>query len=226
MPPDLKRRLYRLRRAYKGMIAAIDVQVGLLLDKLERENLLDSTVIFFTCDHGEMLGDRGRMSKMQPWRQSVVVPTAMRHPQFLNRRTCTAPVELTDVAATILDVSGVDPRVGLSKPWPAFHDRVPCRSLLPIVAGTAQSVRDYAFSECMNVWELVATEEWKYVRYAAGRKGERAREELYNVGEDPKEQIDLAGDGACRSALQALRHARADVLDATPPAQLGWAPYG
>jgi arylsulfatase A-like enzyme len=219
-------RLARLRRAYKAMILCIDDQVGLLLDKLEREGLLDSTLVLLTSDHGEMLGDRTRMSKQQPWRHSVTVPTAIRHPAHLDRRLCEAPIETIDLTATMLDAAGVDPAKALSKPWPAFHDRVPCRSLLPIVRGEAGSVRELAFSECNNLWQLLQSAEWKYIRYLTSANGEPGRELLFQIRADPGEQSDRAGDPACQAVMESFRRARERLLEMTPPAQLGWAAFG
>lgn len=224
LEPAVRARLLRLRRAYKGMIRAIDTEVGLILDKLERDGLLDSTVILFTADHGEMLGDRGRMSKMQPWRQSVVVPTAIRHPRHLRGARCTAPVELTDLTATILDIAGLDPRAALSKPWPAFHDRVPCRSLLPIVQGEAESAREAAFSECMGRWQLLQSDRWTYIRWTDD-PDRPCREALYDLGADPDQLRDVADTAEGRAVLPDFRARREHLMDRTPPAQLGWAPY-
>jgi choline-sulfatase len=218
-------RLRAVRRAYRAMISCIDAQVGLVLDALEREGLLDSTVILFTSDHGEMLGDHNRMSKMQPWRESVVVPTAIRHPAYLDQRTCRSLIEITDLTATMLDIAGQDPQTALSKPWPAFHDRVPCRSLMPIVRGEADTIRRYAFSECMGVWQMVQTEDWKYVRYLNQSPEASAGEELYHLAADPGEQQDLSAEVAHAAILAELREQRDRILDASPPAQTGWAPY-
>ncbi len=226
MSAEVKQRLYRVRRAYKAMIGVIDHQVGLLLEKLEREGLLDSTVILFTADHGEMLGDHNRMSKMQPWRQSVTVPTAIRHPEYLNSAQCDAPVELTDLTATILDMAGLDARQALAKAWPAFHDRVPCRSLMPIIRGEAGHIRDIAFSECNGAWQLLQSAQWKYIRYLSARVDEPRREELFDLHADPEEQHNLANQPHVQAVLGQMREARTAILDATPPAQTRWAPFG
>ena len=226
LPLETKERLYRLRRAYKAMIRVVDDQVGRILAALEEEGLLDSTVILLTSDHGEMLGDRGRMSKMQPWRQSVTVPTAIRHPDYLRQGLNTSPVEITDLTATMLDVAGLDPSEALAKPWPAFHDRVPCRSLLPIVRGETEKVRDFAFSECGNWWQTIQTDEWKYIRYLDWASQVGRSESLYNLAEDPEELHDLADDASLQAVRSALREQLSNVLENTPPAQLQWAPYG
>lgn len=225
LTPEARQRVWRLRRAYKAMIALIDWQVGRLLHKLEADGLLERTVLLFTSDHGEMLGDHGRMSKQQPWRQSVTVPTAIRHPAHPGRRLCTAPVELTDLTATMLDVAGLDPATALSKPWPAYHNRVPCRSLMPVVRGESDGVREVAFSECRNQWELLQSRDWKYVRELPGSP-RGAGERLFSLSADPGEQHDRSADPVCRDLLAGFRERRQALMDATPSAQLGWAPWG
>lgn len=224
LAPQTKQGLFRYRRAYRAMISVIDRQIGLLLDKLQEKGLLESTVILFTADHGEMLGDHNRMYKNLPWRQSVVVPTAIRHPDHIAASTCDSPVELTDVTATILDVAGLKPQEALSKAWPAFHDRVPCRSLMPIVRGESTGIRNYAFSECDGDWQLVQSARWKYVRYLNRQLDGCPREELYDLADDPCELKNRVDDPSCRQTLLSLRAERDRILDATPPAQLGWAP--
>ncbi|GBF77282.1 hypothetical protein PA598K_05821 [Paenibacillus sp. 598K] len=219
-----KRHLYRMRRAYKAMIRIIDEQVGRLFAKLEEKGILDDTVILFVADHGEMMGDHGRVQKQSPMRASVVVPAAIRHPDWLNGERNDSPVELTDLTATILDVAGIDPQQALSKDWPAFHDRVPCRSLLPIVAGEAGRVRDYAFSECAGQWQMILSERWKYVRSLQYDDPDRVPEQLYDLQEDPDEQRNVIELPQYRDAAQWCRRRRDFVLDRTPPAQLRWAP--
>ncbi len=226
MDETLKERMCRVRRAYRAMIATIDHQIGIILDKLESDGLLENTVVLFTADHGEMLGDHSRMSKMQPWRQSVTVPAAVRHPQYLNRATVTEPIELTDLTATMLEVAGLDPKEALSKPWPAFHDRVPCRSLLPVVRGEQTAVRDFAFSECAGNWQMIQTRQWKYIRHLNHSLDGVGREELYNLGNDPDELENVVAAPELGKILAEMRTRRERVMDATPPAQTRWAAFG
>lgn len=225
MSVALKARLYRVRRAYRAMIGVVDKQIGAIFDKLEREGLLNSTVLLFTSDHGEMLGDRHRMSKMQPWRQSVVVPTAIRHPEHLAGRRCDSPVEITDLTATVLDIAGLDPAQALGKRWPAFHNRVPCRSLMPLVRGEAESIRDVAFSECNGLWQLLQSDRWKYIRSLSQTPGGDFSEALYDLRDDPGEQRNRIGDSACAGLRANFRERLSKLLDATQPAQTGWAPF-
>lgn len=240
LPLEAKKRLWKKRRAYRAMIHLLDDQIGRILDTLEAQGILDETVVLFTSDHGEMMGDHLRLQKQSYFRESVTVPLAIRHPDYLGRQVTNAPVEITDITATILDLAGLDPAEALSKSWPAFHDRVPCRSLMPIVRGESERVRDFAFSECNGRWQMVQNEEWKYVRELSYDTPGTVREHLYHVSEDPQELVDLtpalgepssqlARSGAdvhsrAAAALGELRAYREFIMDTTPPAQTRWAP--
>src|SRR5690606_20712658 len=115
------------RRSYKAMVRLVDDQVGRLLDELEKQNLMENTLIVFTSDHGEMLGDHARFQKDIWYKESATVPLVIRNPRDLQPRRNASPVELTDVTATMLDAAGLDPKQALSKPWPAHHNCVPCK---------------------------------------------------------------------------------------------------
>jgi arylsulfatase A-like enzyme len=154
------------------------------------------------------------------------VPTAIRHPGYPERGVNPSVIEITDLTATILDVAGIDAQEALSKRWPAFHDRVPCRSLMPIVRGEAESVRDFAFSECNGAWQMIQDGRWKYVRepLRRGSPDEPVGEKLFDLQADPDELIDRAGDPACADVMAECRRRREWVMDGTPPAQTRWAP--
>lgn len=218
-----KARLYKLRRAYKAMIACIDHQISRIVECLRGQGLLENTVILMTSDHGEMLGDRGRLSKQMPWRQSVQVPMMIRDPRVREAKRCDAPVEITDLTATILDLAGLDAGVALSRPWPAFNDRVPCRSLMPIVRGERDSVRDWAFSECSGNWQMLESRRLKFIRWIDHRTGV-TRESLYDTQADPGEQNDLSHSPAASQSLMDARAELDSLLFRTPPAQTRWAP--
>jgi choline-sulfatase len=224
LPTEVKKRLWKLRRAYKAMILAIDEQVGRIFETLEDEGLLENTIVLFTADHGELMGEHGRMQKTNWHKGSTIVPTAIRHPDHLDRRRVDAPVELTDITATILDAAGLDPQEALSKPWPAFHDRVPCRSLLPVVRGEADRVRDFAFSEGRNGWQMIQTDRWRYIRRPAADPHSRD-ELLFNLDHDPRELHNLAQEDKYADVLETMRMHVEYVMMHTPPAQLQWAPY-
>ena len=220
------KRLRKVRRSYKALVRLVDDQIGRILACLEREGILDDTVILFTSDHGEMMGDHGRLEKSIWYKQSITVPTVIRHPEYLGARVCNAPVELTDLTATILDLAGLDPQQALSKGWPAFHDRIPCRSLLPIVRGEADTIRDFSFSECSGDWQALQDKDFKYVRWLRYDRPGAVREELYHPETDSQEKKNLLTlpGGDYQEVLDLMRQRREWVIDSTPSAQLRWAP--
>jgi choline-sulfatase len=220
----VKKRLWTLRRSYRAMLLAIDAQVGRILAALQADNLLDRTLILFTSDHGEMLGDHQRFQKSTFYRQAVTVPTLVRHPHHLDRRLITSPTEIIDLTATLLDAAGLDWQAELSLPWPAFNNLVPCRSLLPVVRGSATGIRDTAFSECSGQWQMLQTEHCKYVRFLDYPDPDQPRELLFDLEADPGERHNRAADPAQAERLNGFRRRREWLLDRTPTAQLRWAP--
>lgn len=223
IPPEEKKRLCRKRRSYKAMIKLLDDQVGRLMGALSDEGVLDETVVLFTADHGEMLGDLAMSGKARPWRPSLVVPAAVRHPGHLRRTRCEAPIELTDFAATVLDIAGLNPQEALGRAWPQFYDRIPAKSLMPMVRGETPRIREFAFAEASS-WQAVQSDRWKYVRYLPKTLAEKAKEELYDVREDPQDLHDRSGEPGCREALDRCRAQREQVMDWTPPCPTWWAP--
>jgi arylsulfatase A-like enzyme len=232
------RALHKMQQAYKAMVRLIDDQVGRILDTLESRNLLDRTLIIFTSDHGEMLGDHGLLQKGYPQWQSLSIPLAIRLPGSTNRTLNHSPVELTDVTATLLDAAGLDPREALSKSWPSYHNLVPCRSLLPLVRGEVPSIRDWAYAESdarwhskdpteESHWQVLQNETWHYQRHVQVRDStleNYLREKLFHRASDPEYQIDRSTDPSCQNLLQECRRLRDYIASTTPPAQIGWAP--
>ncbi|MDA3962965.1 MAG: sulfatase-like hydrolase/transferase [Planctomycetota bacterium] len=242
LSPEAKRSMWALRQAYQAMIACIDEQVGRLFDCLEDGGLLDDTVVVFTSDHGEMLGDHYRMQKGFPYWQSVGVPLAIRHPEHLGAIRSATPVEHVDITATILDVAGLDPQQVLSRYWPSYHDMVPGHSLLPILRGETDAVREWAFSECdmkwhdapkgdteshvPACWQALTTERFKYVRHVDTTKGpdDFARELLFDRAADPDEVVNLIDAPEHAAVVARCRQYREWVMATTLPGQTSWAP--
>ncbi len=219
-----KKILWKLRRAYKACVLLVDEEIGKVFDLLEAQGVMDDTMIVFTSDHGEMMGDHYLVQKAQFWRESLQVPLAVRHPAHLNAARFDCPVELTDITATLLDAAGVDPQSALSKSWPSFHDIVPCRSLLPVIRGEKNAVRDFAFSECRGNWSAITSTDFKYVRQHEGGDPDHPKENLFHTASDPGEKMDLAADPGYADQLTWHRNRWIHVMESTPPAQTAWAP--
>jgi choline-sulfatase len=165
----------RARAQYCGLVTLIDDQIGQILAALEERGLLNSTVVVYTSDHGEMMGDHGLFQKEQFYEPSVRVPLVVRFPpEFGQGIKSDALVELIDLMPTFLATAGSDiPEACLG------------RSLLPILKGVSHEHRDVVFSELGPI-KMVRTSRYKYT-YTAKRGGL----ELYDLHTDPQELTNL-----------------------------------
>ena len=96
---------------YDGEIAYVDRRVGEIVNLLRREEILDSTLVAVTSDHGEMLGEHGLIDhKLSIHEPLLRIPMVVRYPaRFPAGRRIETPVMLQDLHPTILRIAGVDP---------------------------------------------------------------------------------------------------------------------
>ena len=94
-----------MRRNYAAMIENIDRMVGEILAWLESTGQRDNTVVFYSSDHGENLGDHNKWGKTTPHKASVRIPLVINTPGY-NGQSFDKPVDLVDVAATFLELTG------------------------------------------------------------------------------------------------------------------------
>ncbi len=129
------------RAAYWAMIELIDRQVGRVLSTLEETGQAANTLVIFTSDHGELLGDHGIYFKGPfCYDAAVRVPLLFRWPARISpKQRCDELVELVDLAPTILDACGL-PRD------PAMQGK----SLLPLLSGAREQHRNDVFCQYHN----------------------------------------------------------------------------
>jgi arylsulfatase A-like enzyme len=201
-----------VRPAYMGLVAQIDHHVGRLCEELAGSGRMRDTLVVFTADHGEFLGDRGLGEKELPYDEIVRVPFMVSDPDpradASRGRADARIVEAIDVVPTILDALGI---AGASH-------RLEGRSLLPLTRNeAAEGWRDCAFSEldygfrrarrvlgreprACRAW-MVRTAAWKYVHWRGFRP------QLFHLASDPRELADL-GASAAHRRVRADLHAR------------------
>ena len=176
---------YLLQRAhYAGLVKQIDHEVGCIVEALERKGILDNTVIIFTSDHGDYLGDHGLSGKASFYEAACHVPLLVRHPALGKSAISQDLVALTDVTATLLNLAGC--RI------PSYMDAVP----LPGLDLPDATPRQRIIGILHNSWMLFDGE-WKLCKYAGGTH-------LFNLREDPTEQQNRARDPVCADLLQRL----------------------
>ncbi len=168
--------------AYLALTTHVDDQVGKLLDFLDAQGLAENTIVVFTSDHGEFLGDNGRIQKGPPGNDCIMrVPLAMRWPAgFQAGIRSDALVELVDLVPTLLDLAGVP-----------ISTRLSGLSLKPLLDGGETWPRRSGYQEFAlgkSGWRTVRT---KTHTYAVNNAGE---EILWNRERDPHEFVNFATD--------------------------------
>jgi arylsulfatase A-like enzyme len=173
--------------AYYAQILLIDDQLGRMLDALKVSGQRENTIIIFTSDHGEMLGDHGLLQKgCRFYEGAVHIPLILSWPgHFQAGLRSTALVELTDLVPTLLEVIG--------QPISKY---VQGKSLLPILTGTGDPDYHREFVRCeyhdtldrpyASHANMLRNERYKLVVYHGHNIGE-----LYDLIEDPEEFINL-----------------------------------
>jgi len=201
-----------IRAAYHGMCGEVDTHVGRLMEHLRAKGQLDHTLIIFTADHGEQLGDHWLFGLRGFFDPHFHVPCIIRDPRLQADETrgtkVDALTEHVDLAPTIYEALGLDQ-----------PGTVEGSSLVPHLDGTDPTSfqgRDHVI--CSMDWRtqpfgsrgdvlglaeherqfvMVRTDRHKYVHFPGG-----LAPLLFDIGEDPDETRDLASDPTRRG----LRH--------------------
>lgn len=189
------------RRAYYGLIAEVDDAIGLILTALAQTGQAEDTLVVFTADHGEQLGDHGLFSKLGWFDQSYHLPLIIADPACASAhgRQVDAFTEAVDLMPTILDWLGAPvPRAcdGVTlTPWlrgetpaawrDAVHFEYDLRGGWPDPRRSPLGIEVDAAAMCG-----MRTAAWKDVHFAA------LPPVLYDLRQDPHETRNVASDPA------------------------------
>ncbi len=181
-----------IKAAYYGTISFVDYNIGRILDSLGSE--IDNTLIVFTSDHGEMLGDFGFYGKRSMLNASVRVPMIARYPGvFPENRRCGNPTTLLDLFPTFMSLAG-------------SHERPQGCEGVSLVEAMDDDSRDRIvfshFSRDKLGLYMAASKDWKYVYSAPDDK-----EWLFDLRNDPEELINKADDPSFLKELEQLKNA-------------------
>jgi arylsulfatase A-like enzyme len=199
----LDRNLVRSMKAhYYAAISFVDFQIGRTLEALERTGQLDNTLILFTSDHGELLGDYNCFGKRSMHDAASRIPLLARLPgRFEGGQICPRPASLVDVAPTILRAAGAE--------MPADQlDGVDLADL-----GGAACERACVFSQHAHAEKatyMAVGDRWKYF-YSAPDD----REFLFDRVADPAETRNRVGLQFCSAGRDEMKQALVDFLRAT-----------
>jgi arylsulfatase A-like enzyme len=198
--------------SYDECVADLDEQLGVLCDELERRGVLERTWLYIVADHGESFGEHSGVfcHGSSLYQSEVHVPFVIVPPGGTAKRVVADAVSLRDLAATIVDVSGMAdgspfPGSSLARLWM----QAPPASVPPESKG--QALTEVArvnpnMDDLVGVphtkWLMggLADSEWSYIRREI-----QEREELYDLRVDQKEQRNRADDPAARAMLDRMR---------------------
>jgi len=183
-----------MKAKYFGLVTMIDAAIGDVLQALDESGALANTVIVFTSDHGEFLGDHWMRNKTLLYEPSAAVPLIIAGPGVRGGRVATALTGHVDILPTLLDLAGVEAptrREGLSlRPVLSSRDDVALRDAM--FAELVVQIRIRGDGIWCNNLKMVATDRYKYCYYSRVLGGNGTEEELFDLASDPHEFHNLA----------------------------------
>ena len=216
-----------IRAQYWAMIALIDYEVGRILSALAQTGHLENTLVLFSSDHGEMLGNHQQLLKgPQLYDDLCRVPLIAHWPdQIPTGQRVTNPVQWIDLSATILEAASCAPGAGVQG-----------QSLLPMMRGVQEAVRPWAMCEYRNsgfptdpliMTTMLRHGDWKLIIWHGPPACGNTRDgELYNLADDPDELHNLYHDprqaSQRRKMKQLMLAAMANAEDRTAPRSRPW----
>jgi arylsulfatase A-like enzyme len=209
MPTQEKQR--ELIHGYYACISYIDAQLGLILDELEKRDLMKNTIIVLWGDHGWHLGDHGLWTKHTNFEQATRSPLIYAGPGIQKGKKTAAPTEFVDIFPTLCDLAGI----------PSLNN-LDGISSKPVLDGSLKKVKDVAisqFSRGSTMGYAFRTDRYRYIVWVNGKKqsdatttpaaqlssGSIRAEELYDYQTDPLEKVSLAKDPQQSERIKGFR---------------------
>ncbi len=188
------------RHGYYANISYIDDLVGQLISTLEATGQLENTIIMFTSDHGDFLGERGLWYKMSYLEPSAHVPLIIWHPKSIKPRRVSEPVSLADILPTMAELGGTGK---LARP-------VDGRSLVPLLHGAAENASATAWGEYLAEGAIapiymLRRGPWKFIHSPVDP------DQLFNLVDDPNEIDNLAKSHPLALSMRKELEAKFDI---------------
>ena len=202
-----KDHLLNARHAYYAMISYLDEKLGQMLDQLDETGLRDDTIVIFTSDHGEMMGERGMWFKQCFWEWSARVPLVISDGRAAKNIRIDANSSLVDLLPTLIDFGGQD--TALLRPAIA---ELAGHSLMPLLTGDVSTAADCVIADYLAIGpcvpcRMVKKGAYKYI-FTHGHP-----DLLFDLEADPDERFNLAKDASIAPILAALKKIGMDGYD-------------
>lgn len=196
---------------YYGMISELDAQIGRILDALDKQGLIQNTLIIFAGDNGLAVGSHGLLGKQNLYEHSMRVPLLISGPTLPKNRRVDALTYLTDIFPTVTDV------LKLPKP-----PTVESQSLVPYINNPKKPGRPSVYYAYRDFQRAVRTaDNWKLIKYSVNGV---ETTQVFDLNKDPYEVKSLANEPAFRPKRKQLEtlllsemKTYHDFLDLTKP---------
>lgn len=186
----------RYTSLYYGVISLIDEAYGKILKTITELGLDKNTMIIFTSDHGEMLGNHQLLTKGPYMYDEIVrIPLCIKFPGNNLKGTNHELVSLIDLVPTVFDTAGLEIPIDLDG-----------KSLLPMLQEETSRWRECVFSQYWykikngpGIISMARNKNWKYCHHITDF------DELYDLNNDPEEMNNLCFDPKYKSTLNEMR---------------------
>lgn len=198
---DSPEKYQTMMKNYYRLATEVDTTCGRVLDELEKQGVLDNTLVIFTTDNGYYHAEHGLADKWYPHQESIRVPLIIRDPRMAKEKHGATNNDFTlsvDLAPTILSAAGI-----------TAPENMQGRDMTPLyLAAEKPAWRDEFFyehpvilnNEFIPPSEALVRRDWKYIYWPAHQV-----EQLFDLQADPREENDLAEDPAHVERLAEMR---------------------
>ena len=188
------------RHGYYANISYVDFLIGQLLGTLQKTGMLDNTLVVFTSDHGDFLGERGLWYKMSFLEPSSHVPLLIWGPSRFKPRRVSEPVTLADILPTFAELGGTG----------KLARQTDGRSLVPLLRGAPENPGHTAWGEYLAEGAIaplymLRRGPWKFIHSPVDN------DQLFNIGEDPEESNNMAFGNPLAMAMRSEVEAKFDI---------------
>ncbi|MFC1568849.1 sulfatase [bacterium] len=201
-------------RRYCETLLAVDESIGSVLDYLEKNELLESTLIAYMGDNGFCFGEHGLIDKRHMYEDSMRVPMLAHCPELIPAGMIISHlVQNIDIAPSLLEAAGLEPPSDLDG-----------RSFVPLIKGMDVKWRDAVFYEYYWEWNFpqtpttfgIRTDRYKFIHY----HGVWEIDELYDLENDPDEMNNLIHEEEHLELIQSLKNRLYQWLEETGGMQI------
>lgn len=171
----------RARRAYYGSVSYVDDCVGRIIDTLKRCKLDEDTIVIFSGDHGDMLGERGLWYKMSYFENSARVPLFVHHPRQFEHRRIKENVSTLDILPTMCDLINTKPLADVPLDGKSLYPH-----LAGLPGGHDKIYCEYTGEGTISPLVMIKDGPWKFIHCPLDGT------QLFNLASDPAELVNLA----------------------------------